>query len=384
MFERILIKSGSNITERYLSIADLVDMMFYYDEVHVIVSQFELKQLLVVFGEDVLYQLIDTKRLVLHPCGQHIGAARQGGMESVGVFSYNFSTIDELLFNFHKEIVDDPKENKRFADKFSKLLTEFRYTKDFQTSLYMDVENADLLTHATQAFIRQYYPSYKRIEEVEVIASPAKVSFMNFYKIEGNLRIDELNTIHHQGGYIGEFNYSTILMSLGETHADCFSATDLQAELIANQRWIEIYKLRMNESLSRAEGSKEKIDHFREMTVNEFLSPGTAFVKGLMSPYELLNDILSWDTYYFKQWLSSIPEGKALTSELYKDIQSQNSNKVWVKLFRSIMQVVVGALSPALGGGLTFLDGFVGDRIVNGWKPAVFVTNMLSKDTYKK
>ena len=41
MFERILIKSGSKNTERFLSIADLVDMMFYYGEVHVVVSQFE-------------------------------------------------------------------------------------------------------------------------------------------------------------------------------------------------------------------------------------------------------------------------------------------------------------------------------------------------------
>ena len=45
MFDRILIKSGSNPAERFLSIVDLVDMMFYYGEVHVTVSQFELQQL---------------------------------------------------------------------------------------------------------------------------------------------------------------------------------------------------------------------------------------------------------------------------------------------------------------------------------------------------
>lgn len=220
MFERILIKSGSDITERYLSIADLVDMMFYYSEVHVVVSQLELKQLLTIFGEDVLYQLINAKRLVLHPCDQHIGATRQGDMDSIGVFSHSFSSIDELLFNFHKETVDDSKENRRFADKFSKVLTEYRYKREFQTSLYMDVENKELLSQATQAFIRQYYPSYQGIESIEVAASPAQSSFMNFYKIDSNLRIDELNTIHQQGGYIGKFSYSTILMSIGETHAD--------------------------------------------------------------------------------------------------------------------------------------------------------------------
>jgi hypothetical protein len=30
------------------------------------------------------------------------------------------------------------------------------------------------------------------------------------------------------------------------------------------------------------------------------------------------------------------------------------------------------------------LDGLVGDRMVNGWRPAIFVNNMLAKLEYKK
>lgn len=70
MFNKILIKSGSNVAERYLSIADVVDMMFYFTEVHVVISQFELKQLLAVFGEDIFYELITSKRLIAHLCDQ--------------------------------------------------------------------------------------------------------------------------------------------------------------------------------------------------------------------------------------------------------------------------------------------------------------------------
>lgn len=84
MFSKILIKSGSNVAERYLSIADVVDMMFYFSEVHVVISQFELKQLLEVFGEDVFYELVTSMRLIVHPCDQHIGATRYGELDSVG------------------------------------------------------------------------------------------------------------------------------------------------------------------------------------------------------------------------------------------------------------------------------------------------------------
>lgn len=384
MFDRILIKSGSNPAERFLSIVDLVDMMFYYGEVHVIVSQFELQQLLDTFGEDVLYELVSSKRLFLHPCGQHIGASRHGNLESVGIFSQNFRTVDELLYNYHKRIIDDSQENSRFAEKFSKVLEEYKFPTGFQASLYKDIENADLLSRATQEFIKQYYPAYKNIDEIRVEAQPAENSFMSFYKIKSNLRMGELNTLHQQSRYDDVFTYSTVLMSLGETHADCYAATDLKSELIANQRWSEIYKLRMNESISQAEGSKEQINHFREMTVNDYLSPGMAFVEGRLDSYELLKDIMSWDTYYFRQWLSAIPADQPLTSEMYKDIQTQNSNKVWVKCLRTITQLVAGGINTLVGSGLTLLDGLVGDRMVNGWRPAIFVNNMLAKLEYKK
>ena len=83
---------------------------------------------------------------------------------------------------------------------------------------------------------------------------------MSFYKIEGNLRIDELNTIHQKLGYNGYFSYSNVLIALGETNIDCYMASELQAEMIANRRWTEVYKLRMNECIKQAEGSQENIN----------------------------------------------------------------------------------------------------------------------------
>ena len=54
MFNKILLKSSRVSGEPRLDLRCLVDTMLYYDEVHVIVSQFEIKQLCSVFGEDTL------------------------------------------------------------------------------------------------------------------------------------------------------------------------------------------------------------------------------------------------------------------------------------------------------------------------------------------
>ena len=76
MFNRIIIQAGSNQLCNGLNIQGLVDMMFYYKEVHIVVSYIELKQLLASFGEDILYQLIKDRMLFLHICDEHIGVTK--------------------------------------------------------------------------------------------------------------------------------------------------------------------------------------------------------------------------------------------------------------------------------------------------------------------
>ena len=387
MFNKILIKSGSNVAKAGLSIADVVDMMFYYNEVHIVISQFELKQLLTAFGEDIFYELITSKRLIVHPCDQHIGASKYEGLDSVGLFRHNFSSFDELLFAFHKETINDDKENKRFADRFSKVLSEYRYPEKINDSLYKDVENENLLSKITQEFIKQYYPNYRNVEDIHIKAEPSASTFMTFYEIGGNLRINELNEIHSQNGYSGKFGYSTILMALGETHMDCYLASELQAEMMVNQRWSEVYKLRINECIKQVNKTIENIEHFHEMAAYDYLSPGQSFVDGLISPKDLVNSLNCDDSVKFREWLSKIPQGQPISNELYKAIQDQNSNKLWVKGIRSFVQVGIGAIpiaGPFVGGALTFLDGFAVDKIINGWQPSMFVNKVLTKKQFKK
>ncbi len=154
--------------------------------------------------------------------------------------------------------------------------------------------------------------------------------------------------------------------------------------MIVNRRCTEVYKLRLNECIKKAEGSQENIDHFHEMAANDYLSPGQSFAEGFITPQELLNDLNATDSVKFREWVSKIPNGEPLTGELYKDIQGQISNKPWVKGVRSISQVITGIINPVAGAVHTFLDGFVGDRIVNGWKPSMFISNVLNKDAFHK
>lgn len=373
-----------NSAERFLSIADIVDMMFYYREVHIVISQIELKQLLDAFGEDVLYQLVVTKRLLLYPCNQYVGVAQQRGLESLGLISVNINSIDSLLYRLHQGTIKDYYENRRFAEKFAKVLDVFRYPKELDGSLRKDLENKNLLTSVTKEYIRQYYPSYTDLDSISVEATYSESSFLPLYKIEGNLRLDELNVEHQRLGYGNKFDYSSVLLALGQTLADCFLASNFRAELISNQRWSEIYKLRMNECISQSERSSINIDHFQEMVSNDFLSPGESFVRGRITPEQLLCELNKTESIKFREWLQTLPENSSLSGELFKQIQNQNSNRFWVKFSRSLAQIIVSTINPLLGAGVTFLDSFVGNQLFNGWTPGLFVSKVLNSEAYRK
>lgn len=386
MFDKILIKSGSKGTDRLLPIQDIVDMMFYYGEVHVVVSQFELRQLLQVFGEDILYELIISKRLFVHPCNQHIGAVRQNetGLCSAGMFRQNVGSIEQLLYVFHRDYIKNSVDNMRFAGKFSKVLDEYRYPYSVQEAIYKDIENDVFLSKATQTFIKQYYPEYRNSDEITIHAESVQTQLEGLYHIEGNLRVDELNTMHHQLGYPGTFSYSTILLAMGETAQDCYLSSELESDLITNSRWAETYKLRMNKSIANTERDIDNIECFHQAVAFEFVSPGNAFILGQITPHELLNILNAKNSIRFREWLKTIPNDSHLTGEFYNKIRELNGDKVWIKAIRVISQCTLGFVNPVVGAVATTMDGFVCDKIINGWNPKLFAEKVLRDNTFRQ
>ena len=384
MFDRILIKSESRSAERLLSIRDIVDMMFYYGEVHVVVSQFELGQLLQVFGEDVLYELIKTQRLIVHPCDQHIGAVMQNGLCSAGMFRHNYDSIEQLLYIYHRQFIRNSTDNMRFASKFSKILVEYRYPNLVQESIYKDIENDAFLSKATQIFIKQYYPEYRNSDEITLHAESVQTQLEEMYHIEGNLRIDELNTMHHQLGYLGTFSYSTVLLAIGETAQDCYLSSELESDMISNSRWAETYKLRMNKCIESAEKNIDNIECFHQTVAFEIISPGEAFSCGALTPNELLKILDERDSIRFKEWLKTLPMGTPISGEFYNKIRDFKSNKPWVKAVRILSQFLLGLAHPIVGIAVSSIDSYVVEKIINGWNPQLFVENVLRNKKLKQ
>lgn len=105
----------------------------------------------------------------------------------------------------------------------------------------------------------------------------------------------------------------------------------------------------------------------------------------MISPREILDLLTSTNSIKFREWLQDLPQDASLSNEVYKkEIQNKNSNKSWTKVTRILGSIISGNINPIAGIGYTLLDSMVGDKLINGWQPSIFVDNVLNKSDFKK
>lgn len=387
MFDKILIKPDNLLgIHQQINVSSLVDAMLYYGEVHIIASQFEFETLLKAFGNECLVELIKAKRLYIHPCNQHFGVGIHGDYYSVGLFSRNIHNIQGLLYSFYLSFDKDPIKATEFADTFSSHLDIHKFPISINESLHQDISDDDLMTRATKAYIEKYYPEYPDKSSIFLNCEPTS-EYDGFYKVNSNLDLECLNSIHRQRGLSYGFNYSGILLGVGETQMDLFTSAELKSELQTTDRYSEIYKVRANKSINLATKSLNSINNFSECFTYGYLSLGEAFESGIISSSRLVSILTDDDSVRFREWTTSLPSNANLCGEFYNNCEDRLSNKPGIKATRLAITTAAGIIpiaGPIIGSVTSALDQFVVDRLIDGWKPKIFIDKVLRAEDLKR
>jgi hypothetical protein len=91
---------------------------------------------------------------------------------------------------------------------------------------------------------------------------------------------------------------------------------------------------------------------------------------------ELLN--LLDEAEKLKRWLGMLNQDKVLMQEFLNEISSFYSiSRMPTKTFRFFLFALAGLVNPAVGVALSAADSFLIDRMVEGWKPGLFVNGPL-------
>jgi hypothetical protein len=389
MFDRICIKDKKNENYR-LDIGFLIDTILFYGRVIVIAHKEELKILFSSLSENLIKELIRSGRLEIRFKENHLGSmVFPGGKYSVDTFSSENISIDSILYQLHREQINNSQKNLKFSSEFSQLIEPYNYGKEVRENIVLDFNNAGLLSKTLPLYVNSIVPNFKLPEKTEIeIIKDGSFGPFDAYSLNSNIDLKELNNLHKQNNPEVDYDidYSGFLLSMAESKGDIHLASDLNSELVTSELYSKFIEVELTELIAKRAKYETELNLFKEYTLTDCTSLGSAFVTGVLTEKELLKIFEKSDK--FREWLSKIPEDGNLLGEYLKAVISKDlSDKLPTKTARFVIFEGIGitldllgaaGIGTAIATSLALADTFLLDRIINRkWKPNQFIDNTL-------
>jgi hypothetical protein len=395
MFERICIKSKELANEKF-DVAYLVDSMLFYSKVTVLAHKEELVVLLKYFGEDFLKELINSGRLELHIRENILGSMLfEGDRYGVSLFAAKDKTYSSILYEAHRETIKNSTRNGKFSEEFSQITQPFNYDDGITSQIKTDFENQNLLKKLLPVYVKSLLPEFQVPEQIDIeIIKDGSFGPFDALSLNTNLDIDGFNKKSKEvkGDGHHDFNYSGFLLALAESKGDIFISLYYESELVTTKLYSEFINQEFEDIIQRRIKSQENLNLFGEYVLTNCHSIGDAFIQGIISKKELMFLLEKADK--FREWLSKVPDDKNIIGEYYRETTKETFvDKLPVKTTRfmifegiGITLDVMGAggVGTAIATGLSALDNFVLDKLLQGWKPNHFIENNLKPKIKKQ
>lgn len=394
MFQKICIKSNE-LAQESMDVSFLVDSMLFYGKVIVLAHRAELVTLLKVFREDFLAELIKTGRIDLRVRENILGSMNfPGGKHNVDLFSRTDETYAVTLYEAHRILNKNSSKNLSFSDEFSKITQPFKYPKEIVSEIKSSFENINLLKTLLPIYLNSHVPDFKMTGDLQIeILKDGSFGPFEAYSLKTNLdhnKINEASRLKYGEKHV-DFDYSGFLLALSESKGDIFIASQFESELVTRKLYSDFIDQEFKDIINRRRNSQENLDLFQEYVLAECHTIGDAFVKTIVTKKELIGLLEKADK--FRDWLIKVPNDKSLIGEYHKEVTKETvADKLPTKATRFVLFEGIGValdlagaggIGTALATGLSALDNFYLDKLINGWKPNHFIDRELIPLTKK-
>jgi len=379
MFEKILVRPEGFLKYRQ-PIIDLIDLLLYYDEVHIIVGPDNFVGFYRALGEDLVEELIRNQRIILHPTdSQLVCNVTDDGYYGITIVSHGWDDIHHLLYEFHNRlIVDDKTKNEHFANRFSPILDTFSYPNEIGRCIYKDLLDADYITKALDTYLKIHYPAYqtKLGAKIEIELSNTSY-FPNAFQVRHNL--DDILVGKNLSKK--EFEIFPFLLCVSDSRISSYMAAQFGSEINTSYENSKLIMLQLNNLINRSSNSKENIDAFQKHVLSESLSIGEAFIDKKIDDRKLIKVLNEAED--FRKWLKLLPNDSSLICGYVKELTKKSiTDNAWLKVGRSIFYSLIGCFGPVgsiIGSTLSIADSLYIDKILSGWKPNIYVEKYKDK-----
>lgn len=388
MFEHIVLRratGGQPISAGYIA-----EALLYYQKLHLFVDRGTLFHLIKQIGTGGILALLSRPDVSAVYCEEMLGTRT----DSVGVSQHH--NFVAFTLSGHKDVgeLKSPAERlqyelerdglpKKDAKQFSKAFLQRVPLRKFSGNHFVEggipaAAKLDLLdTEYAKQAIRQAVAAmpggYVVGDEVNFEVIESNLGCFVF----SNLDLDAINKRRSEASPpVEPITIAHLLSSLLDARADLALASFYGGDFVTSEVTSSIIQVRHTELLRRATLNTTSRREFIEVVLPD--SPSLAEVidsgERTLDEFMLLLDKAA----RFKDWLKKVNPDEDLVRSYMRDITSEGwIQRLPAKSLRYILTLGLDATNPVAGLAAGFMDNFVVEKLLSGWRPNHFVAGRL-------
>ncbi len=388
MFEHIVLRRAER--GHPISVGQIAESLLYYQRLHIFIDRGTLFQLIRQVGTDRVLTLLNRAEVSAVYCEEMLGIQT----DSVGV-SQRHNCIAFTLAG-HKDVgnLKTPEErlqyelgrqgiSKQEAKRFAKLFFARVPVRKFSGNHYLqggitsaakrdilDIEYAkQAIRHAVAATEGGYIVGDDlHLEIIDTdsgfyVFTNIDLNSINRRRSEGNPPIEPLTIAHLLGSFL-------------EARADLALASFYSGDFVTSAVTSSIIQARHAELLRRSNLNLDSRRHFTEVALPDTPCLAEVIDSGERSIDEFL--VLLDRAGRFKDWLKTVNPDENLVRTYMRDISSDGwIQRLPAKSIRYVLTLAIDATNPAVGFVSGFIDNFLVEKLLSGWRPNHFVSGRL-------
>lgn len=388
MFEHIVLRRAER--GHPISVGQIAEALLYYQRLHIFIDRGTLFQLIKQVGTSRVLTLLNRAEVSAVYCEEMLGIHT----DSVGV-SQRHNCIAFTLAG-HKDVGELKTPEKRLqyelerqgiskqeAKRFAKLFFARVPIRKFSGNHYLqggitsaakrdilDIEYAkQAIRHAVAATEGGYVVGDDlHLEIIDTdsgfyVFTNIDLNSINRRRSEGNPPIEPLTIAH-------------LLSSILEARADLALASFYSGDFVTSAVTSSIIQARHGELLRRSNLNLDSRRHFTEVTLPDTPCLAEVIDSGERSIDDFL--VLLDRAGRFKDWLKAVNPDENIVRTYMRDISSDGwIQRLPAKSLRYVLTLALDTTNPAVGFVSGFIDNFLVEKLLSGWRPNHFVSGRL-------
>ncbi|CAG9932410.1 hypothetical protein [Candidatus Nitrotoga arctica] len=389
MFEHVVLRRAEGGLP--ISAGRIAETLLYYQKVQLFIDRETLFNLIQQIGTGRILTLLHRTDVSAVYCEEMLATQT----ESAGVSQYhNFITTrlaghenvgklktpaERLQYELERQSI--PKaEAKRFSKAFLELvpIRKFSGNHFLQNGITLAAKSDVLDTKYAAQAMRQAIAltpgGYVIGDDMKFEVIDSVIGLYVFTNID-------LNSINRERSKfvppLDPLTIAYLLNNILNARADLALASFYGGDFVTSAVTSSIIQLRHAELLRRSKLNVDSRRKFTEVILPDSPSVAEVIDSGERSFDEFLS--LLDRAARFKDWLKAVNPDEDLIRTYMRDVSSEGwIQRLPVKSLRYVLTLALDATNPVVGLASGFLDNFIVEKLLSGWRPNHFVSGKLS------